>query len=94
MYAAGVLGDIAADAAGDLRRRVGGVEQAMRGGGLGDRQVAHARLHARGACVRVDGQDAVEARQAQQHAAGKGQRPARQTRARAARHHRRAQLRA
>ena len=54
VHAAGVLGDVAADGAGDLRRRVRRVVQAVGRGGLGDREVAHAGLHARGARVRVD----------------------------------------
>jgi len=36
MHAAGVLGHIAADGAGDLRRRVGRVEQTMRARRFGD----------------------------------------------------------
>ena len=44
MHAAGVLGDVAADGAGDLRTRIGRVVETVRRGGLGDGEVAHARL--------------------------------------------------
>jgi len=94
MHAARVLGDVAADRTGDLRRWIGRVVQAMRCGGLGNRQVAHARLHHCGARERVELQDAGEARQRQQHAARVRQRPARQAGTRTARHHRHAQLEA
>ena len=45
VHAAGVLGDVAADRAGDLARGVGRVVQAVRRRRLGDREVAHAGLH-------------------------------------------------
>ena len=68
VHAAGVLGHVAADGAGDLAGRVGRVVQAVRRGGLADRQVAHAALHDRGAADRVDLEDLVELGQRQRHA--------------------------
>ncbi len=73
VHPAGVLRHVAADAAGELGGGVGGVEQAVGRGGVGDRQVAHPRLHHGGAGVRVDAQDAAELAKAQDHAAGIGQ---------------------
>ena len=52
MHAARVLRHVAADRAGDLRRRIGRVVEAVRRGGLRDREIAHAGLHAR---VRASG---------------------------------------
>jgi hypothetical protein len=92
MHAAGVLGHIAADGAGDLARRIGRVVQAEGRGGLADREVAHARLHDRRARVRIELDDAVELRQRQQHAGLVRQRAAGKPGAGAARHHRRAEL--
>ena len=91
MHAARVFGHIAANGAGDLARRVGGVVQAVGRGGLADGQVAHAALHARGAAVGVDLQNLVELGQRHGHAQGVGHGATRQTRARTARHHRHAQ---
>ena len=54
MHAAGVLGDVAADRAGDLRRRIRRVVEAVRRGGLRNREVAHAGLHDGRARQRVD----------------------------------------
>ncbi|MCY1351180.1 hypothetical protein D9M69_374390 [compost metagenome] len=62
MHAAGVLRHVAADGAGDLRRRVRGVVEAVWRRRLGDRQVAHAGLHTGEAPDRVDFEDALEAR--------------------------------
>jgi len=45
MHAAGILRDIAADAAGDLRRRVGRVIEVLMRHGLRDGEVGDARLH-------------------------------------------------
>ena len=44
VHAARVLRDIAADGAGDLRGRVGGVVEAAVGDGLGDREIGDARV--------------------------------------------------
>ena len=92
MHPAGVLGDVAADAARDLRRRIGGVVQAMRRGGLGNGQIANARLHPRGSVERIDGEDAIQPGQHQQNPIGDRQRATGQTGARPARHHRNAVL--
>ncbi|MNP15072.1 hypothetical protein D3C76_1074140 [compost metagenome] len=68
VHAAGVFRDIAADRAGDLRRRVRGVVQAVGSGRLGNRQVAYAGLDAGEAADRIDLEDALEARHHQQDA--------------------------
>jgi hypothetical protein len=91
MHAAAVLGDVAADGAGDLAARVGRVVQAQRRGGLADGEVAHAALHAGRAGQRVDGQDLVELRQRQRDAQFMRHRAAGQARAGAARDDRHAQ---
>ncbi len=49
VHAAGILGDVAADGARDLARRVGRVVKPVLRGGFRDREIAHAGLHARGA---------------------------------------------
>jgi hypothetical protein len=85
VHAAGVLGHVAADRAGDLARRVGRVVQPVRRGGLADRDVAHAALHTRRARERIDRDDAVELREAQSRAEPVRQRAARQPGARTAR---------
>ena len=87
MHAAGVLGDVAADRAGDLRRRIGRVVQPVRRGRLGDREIAHARLHDGGARQRIDRQDALELRQRQDDALAVRHRAAGQAGAGAARDH-------
>ncbi|MQM40248.1 hypothetical protein KBTX_04295 [wastewater metagenome] len=53
VHAAGVLGDVAADGAGDLGGGIRCIVQPVGGGGLGDRKVAHAGLDPRDAplCV-------------------------------------------
>ena len=86
--AAGVEGDVAADRADRLARRVGRVEQAVRGGGARDVRVDHARLDDRDALVGVEPQDPVEPVEADHDAALDRQRAARQARAAAARHER------
>ena len=88
MHATGVLGDVAADGAGNLAGGIGRVVQPERGRRLGDGQVAHARLHGGRAATTVDTQDAVELGHREQHAAGMGQGTAGQASARAPRHHR------
>ena len=84
MHAAGILGDVAADGAGDLARRVGRVIEAVRPGLLRDAQVRDAGLHARLAAEEVDGEDAVELRERHQDAVGERQRAARKAGSRAA----------
>ena len=88
VHAAGVFGDVAADRAGNLARRVGCVVEPVRGRGFGNRQIAHTRLHSRRTRVSIDFQDAVELGHGQQYAVGVRQRAARQPGARATRHHR------
>lgn len=88
MHAAGVLRDVAADGAGDLRGRVRCVVQTMRGSGLGDRQVAHARLDPGETTQRIDLEDPPETRHHQQHAVLQRQRAAGQAGAGTARHDR------
>ena len=83
--AAGVLGDVAADRAHDLARRVGRVEEVRRDGG-GDGDVRDAGFHADAAVVEVDVQDAGEPGQHDEHAVGHRQGPAGQPGAGAARH--------
>ncbi len=92
MHAARVLGHIAADGAGDLRRRVRRVIQAIGSRRIGDGQVAHPRLHARDARSRIDRQYRFEARQRQQHTVAHGQRAPGQAGAGAARDHRHAHV--
>ena len=86
--AAGVLGDVAADRAGDLRRRIGRVVKTVRCSRFGDRQVAHAGLDDRRSRERVDGEDPPELGERQQHATLVGHRAAGETRPRAAGDHR------
>ncbi len=88
VHAARVLGHVAADGAGDLRGRVGGVVQAVGRGRLGNGQIAHTRLHARRTRHRVEREDALHLRQRQEHALRVRQRTAREAGAGAARHHR------
>ena len=52
VHAAGILGDVAAHRAGDLRRWIGRVIEAERRGGLGHREVRDARLHSRDGAAR------------------------------------------
>jgi hypothetical protein len=52
VHAAGILGDVAADGAGDLGGRVGRVVQAEGRGRFRNRQIAHARLDHRRARIR------------------------------------------
>ena len=80
MYAAGFLGDVAADRAGDLAARVRRVVQAVRGGHA-DREVRYAGLDARDAGQRVDVEDPVELREDSRQASLVRQRAARQPRA-------------
>ena len=87
VHAAGILGDVAADRAGDLRRRVGRVVEAVLLDGVGDAEIGDAGLRDDDAVRIVDRQDAVEAAHDQQHRILERQRAARQRRAGAARHH-------
>ena len=76
VHAARVLGDVAADGAGDLRGGVGGVVEALVLDGLGDAEVGDAGLGGDGAVLEVDVEDAVELAHAQDDAVGERQRPA------------------
>jgi len=69
VHATGVFRHVAADRTGDLRRGIGRVIQVMRGGGLGNRQIAYPRLDHGGARQRVDILDLIELGQHQQHGA-------------------------
>ena len=60
MNAARILGDIAADRAGDLRRWVGCVIKAIRRDRFGDREIAHARLHDGCPRIAVDRKNPLE----------------------------------
>ena len=91
MHAARVFRHVAADAAGDLRGRVGRVIQRVRRRRFRDGQVAHARLHHGRARIRIEAHDAVQARRRQHHAIGDRQGAAGQARAGAARHDRHVQ---
>ncbi len=65
MRAAGIGGDVAADGAGDLARRVRRIEEAFGCGGLGDADIGEAGLDAGNAVGRVDRQNLVHAREAE-----------------------------
>ena len=86
MHAAGILRDIAADAAGDLRRRIGRVIEALLLDRLRHRQIGDARLDHGDAIVVVDLADMVEFAEAEEDAVAERQRAARQRSAGAARH--------
>ena len=74
--AAGVFGEIAADGADDLRGGVGRVEEAGAADELGDLRVGDAGFDGDESVFEVDGGDAVHAREADDDAAGRGQRAA------------------
>ncbi len=84
VHAARVLGDVAADRAGDLRGRIGRVEKPAGRSRLRDREIGDAGLHARRARHRVEREDAPHFRERQQHAVTHGERPAREAGAGAA----------
>ena len=86
MHATGILGDVAADRARDLRRRIGRVIQAVRRRCLRDREVRDAGLDARDAAARIDFENPIEPRQHEQQPARDGQRAAGEPGAGAARH--------
>ena len=87
MHAAGILRDVAADGAGDLRRGVGRVVEGLVLDRLADGEIGDARLDHGDAVGEVDLADAVELAHAEQHAVDQRQRPAGQRGARPARHH-------
>ena len=86
VHAAGILRDIAADRAGDLRAGIGRVVEALVLDGLGDAEVGDAGLHAGAAVGVVDLEHAVELAQPQQDGVAHRHRAARQRGAGAARH--------
>ncbi len=73
VHAAGILGDVAADGAGDLARRIGGVVEALVLHRPGDAEVGDAGLGDHAAVVEIDFQDPVEPGHRQQHAVGQRQ---------------------
>ena len=70
MHAARILGNIAAQRAGDLRGRVGRVVEAVRRRGFRHRQVAHTGLDDGQPGQRIDAQNPFEAGQRQHDALG------------------------
>jgi hypothetical protein len=92
--AAGIHADIAADRAGELRRRVGRVEEAVGGNLVGNAQIGDARLHARRAVLVIDLENARHLRDADDNRVFLGDRAAGKRCARPARHHRDAVFRA
>ena len=87
MHAAGIFRDIAADRAGDLRRRVGRIIVSGVRDRLADGEIGHARFGHDHAVVEIDLADALEFAKPEQHAIGQRQRAAGQRGAGAARHH-------
>ena len=87
MGAAGIHADIAGDGAGELRGRVGGVEEAVFGHRRRDREVGDARLDADRAVGNVDGEDARHLRHADDDRVLLRDGAARERGAGAARHH-------
>ena len=85
---AGVLGDVAADGAGALARRVGRVVEAVLGDRLAQVEVDHARLDQRRPVLDVDLEDALHARHRDEHAADRRDGAAAEPGTGAARHHR------
>jgi len=85
MHPARVLGDIAADRARDLARRIGPVIKAARRDRLAHRKIGHAWLHDRDAFLIINLNHAVKPRHAEQYAIGQRQRAARKRSSRAAR---------
>jgi len=73
--AAGILRDIAADRAGDLRRRIGRIVEALVLHGLRDGEIGHARFHDRNPVGEIDLADAVEFRHARRTPSPSGSAP-------------------
>ena len=78
MHAARILGDVAADRAGDLARRVGRVIKPGVLDRLANAEIGDAGLRHDTAVVVIDLEDAVELGHAEEHAVGQRQRAARQ----------------
>ena len=79
-----VLGDVAADRADLLARRVGRVVEALGGDGAGDLEVRHAGLDDDARALEIDLEHAVEPRERDDDAVGDRQRPAGEPRSGAA----------
>ena len=86
MRAAGIGGDIAADGAGDLARRVGRVKEAVARDRIGDAGIGDAGLDMRHAVGEVDGEHLAHAREAQHDRVFERQGPAGERGAGPARH--------
>ncbi len=67
MHAAGILRDVAADRAGDLRGRIGRVVEPVRSSGLGHAQIGHSRLKPRRSSHRINFKDAIHPRAREQY---------------------------
>ena len=87
VHAAGIFRDIAADRAGDLRRRIRRVIKSFVRDRLADGEIGDAGLDHGHAVVEIDLAHALELAEPQQHAVRERQRAARQRRAGPARHH-------
>ena len=87
VHAARVLRHIAADCAGDLRGRIGGIVEAGMLDRLRDGEIGHARLDHRDAVGEVDLANAVELGHPEENAVGQRQRAAGKRGAGPARHH-------
>ncbi len=81
--AAGIFGDVAADRANQLTRRIGRVVVAMRRHASGHIEVDHTRLDGDALIGNVDVDDAVQPREPDEHAIGARKRAAGQARCRA-----------
>ena len=79
MHTARVLSNVAADAARNLRRRIGRVIKSVRGSRLTDCEIAHPGLNRGRSSERVDLGDPIEFGHPQQHALGMGHRPTRKS---------------
>ena len=86
VHAARVLGDVAADRARDLARRIGRVIEALVLDRVGDAEIGDARLGDHAAVLEVDLEDAVELAEAQHDAVGQRQGAARERGAGTPRH--------
>ena len=72
MHAARVFSHVAADGAGDFRRRIGRVVKAFIGNGVGDAHVGDARLHHGASVVVIDVDNFLKLAKPQRHRVGQG----------------------
>jgi hypothetical protein len=86
MGPAGIHGDVAGDGAGELARRVRGVEEALMGHRLADAEIGDAGLNPGGAALEVHVENPVHLGDAEHDGVRLGDRPAAQGRARPAGH--------